>query len=200
MIDKHLVNFFLSVTQWKYIENKESKINYYFSLVNSRRDFSMQKKKKKRYLLNVPVQDPVNTHRQFGNKGKKNYIWDSAIYADGSVPTVDRNLANNSILSNWLNQISIKWTITEHGLRSSNMDSDPQTYVSRSWVTKYLAGAGSLHVQYLNKSRRVRLICFSQICHHFTPNRLHKYMRLPYSQTLQVYLTRMITALSAVRK
>lgn len=103
----------------------------------------------------------------------KNYICDSAIYANESVPTVDRNPANNSILSNWLNQISIKWTITEHGLRSSNMDSDPQTYVSRSWVTKYLAGAGSLHVQYLNKSRRVRLICFSQICHHFTSNRLH---------------------------
>lgn len=54
-----------------------------------------------------------------------------------------------------------------------NLDSDPQTYVGRSLGTKYLAGAGSLHVQYRNKSRRGRLICFSQICHHFTPNRLH---------------------------
>lgn len=54
-----------------------------------------------------------------------------------------------------------------------NLDSHPQTYVGRSLVTKYLAGAGGLLVQYLNKSRRGRLIHFSQICHHCTPIWLH---------------------------
>lgn len=60
---------------------------------------------------------------------------------------VDRNLVNYCILSNWLKQVSIKWTINE-------LDLDSQTYVGRSVVTKYLAGAGGLHVHYLNKSRR----------------------------------------------
>lgn len=55
-----------------------------------------------------------------------------------------------------------------------NLDSDPQTHVGESLVTKYLAGAGGLHVQYLNKSRSGRLICFSQICHHFTPNKVYE--------------------------
>lgn len=101
------------------MENKESKINEYFSSVNSRQQNGLFHAKKK-YLLNVPVQKFSEYTDNLVIK-VRNCLWDAAIYANESVPTVDRNLANNSILSNWLNQISIKWTITELGLRSSNI-------------------------------------------------------------------------------
>jgi len=73
--------------------------------------------------------------------------------------------------------------------------------VGRSLVTKYLAGAGSLHVQYINKSRREGWFVFHGSAITLLPTGcMTKYMRLPHSQTLQVYSNGMITALSAVRK